>query len=84
MLKVLKKEPSKNITSSRTGRDYTVMPIECANDRGDVVRINGWGAEIGTIGPQVEEHAVSQTHAALFYGQFIFTAYLFAKMLYVC
>lgn len=58
VLKVIKIEEPVSITSRKTGKDYVVMNINCANDRGDIVRVNAWGREIDAIQPRLVLNSV--------------------------
>ncbi|KAH7728988.1 JmjC domain containing protein [Aphelenchoides avenae] len=53
VLKVVKIEDPVNITSRKSGKDYVLININCADDRGDIVRINAWGKEIDSIQPRL-------------------------------
>lgn len=59
VLKVIKVEDPVTITSRKTGKDYVVMNINCANDRGDVVRVNAWGKEIDAVKSRLVLNSVS-------------------------
>ncbi|KAH7706363.1 hypothetical protein AAVH_26411 [Aphelenchoides avenae] len=60
VLKVIKVEDPVTITSRKTGKDYVVMNINCANDRGDVVRVNAWGKEIDAVKSRLVLNSLSK------------------------
>lgn len=59
VLKVIKIEDPVNITSRKTGKGYVVINVNCANDRGDIIRINAWGKEIDAVQPRLVLNSVS-------------------------